>query len=70
MLSRRLTGSGKTIADGLAVYDFSAVRYFWIGAAALSSLPCAALWKAGSKSPNAAAMAMKMKIVFVSLQCR
>jgi OPA family sugar phosphate sensor protein UhpC-like MFS transporter len=49
MLSGYLIGSSKTVTDGLAVYDFSAVRYFWIGAAALSFLLCATLWKAKSK---------------------
>jgi OPA family sugar phosphate sensor protein UhpC-like MFS transporter len=46
MLSGHLIGSSKTMAGGLAVYDFSAVRYFWIGAAALSFLLCTTLWKA------------------------
>ncbi|MDR0566182.1 MAG: MFS transporter [Prevotellaceae bacterium] len=50
VLSGQLIGGGKTIADGLAVYDFSAVRYFWIGAAALSFLLCAALWKGTKKA--------------------
>jgi OPA family sugar phosphate sensor protein UhpC-like MFS transporter len=50
MLSGHLIGSSKTIMDGLAVYDFSAVRYFWIGAAAVSFLLCAALWRVKNKT--------------------
>jgi OPA family sugar phosphate sensor protein UhpC-like MFS transporter len=54
VLSGRLIGGGKTITDGLAMYDFSAVRYFWISAAAVSFLLCATLWKAKKKKmkPN------------------
>lgn len=53
VLSGQLIGGGKIVTDGFAVYDFSAVRYFWIGAAALSFLLCAALWKAknNAKTP-------------------
>ena len=50
VLSGRLIGGGKIITDGLAVYDFSAVRYFWVGAATVSFLLCAALWKAKNKT--------------------
>jgi OPA family sugar phosphate sensor protein UhpC-like MFS transporter len=50
MLSGHLISGGKTITDGLAVYDFSTVRYFWIGAAAMSFLLCASLWKAKNKT--------------------
>jgi OPA family sugar phosphate sensor protein UhpC-like MFS transporter len=44
ILSGQLIGAGKTITGGVATYDFSSVRYFWIGAAALSVLLCACLW--------------------------
>jgi hypothetical protein len=50
VLSGHLIGGSKTMADGLVTYDFSAVRYFWIGAAAVSFLLCATLWKAKNKT--------------------
>jgi OPA family sugar phosphate sensor protein UhpC-like MFS transporter len=50
MLSGYLIGGSKTMTGGLAVYDFSAVRYFWVGAAALSFILCASLWKAKNKN--------------------
>ena len=34
ILSGQLIGASKTVIDGIAVYDFSSIRYFWIGAAA------------------------------------
>ena len=49
ILSGNLIGDSKTIVDGIALYDFSSIRYFWIGAAALSFLLCASLWKVKSK---------------------
>jgi OPA family sugar phosphate sensor protein UhpC-like MFS transporter len=50
VLSGHLIGDSKTMADGLVTYDFSAVRYFWIGAAAVSFLLCATFWKAKNKT--------------------
>jgi OPA family sugar phosphate sensor protein UhpC-like MFS transporter len=45
ILSGRLIGDSKTAVDGITAYDFSSIRYFWIGAAALSSMLCAGLRK-------------------------
>lgn len=50
IMSGQLIGDSKTIIDGIAVYDFSSIRYFWIGAAALSVLFCAMLWSAKKKN--------------------
>lgn len=50
ILSGQLIGDSKVIVDGLAVYDFSYIRYFWIGAAALSVVFSAMLWRAKKKS--------------------
>ncbi|MDR1342395.1 MAG: MFS transporter [Prevotellaceae bacterium] len=49
ILSGRLIGDSKTLVDGVAQYDFSAIRYFWIGAAVLSVATCACLWNVGKK---------------------
>jgi len=46
IMSGQLIGDSKTIINGITVYDFSSIRYFWIGAAALSVLFCTMLWKA------------------------
>jgi OPA family sugar phosphate sensor protein UhpC-like MFS transporter len=45
ILSGNLIGDSKTMINGVAAYDFSSIRYFWIGAAALSFMLCASLWK-------------------------
>jgi OPA family sugar phosphate sensor protein UhpC-like MFS transporter len=45
ILSGRFIGDSKTVVDGVATYDFSSICYFWIGAAALSFILCACLWK-------------------------
>lgn len=52
ILSGSLIGDSKTMTDGIAVYDFSSIRYFWIGAAALSVMLCASLWKVKPKQPD------------------
>lgn len=49
ILSGQLIGDNKMITDGVASYDFSSIQYFWIGAAALSVVFCAMLWKAKKK---------------------
>ena len=46
IMSGQLIGDSKMIVDGIVAYDFSAIRYFWIGAAGLSVVFCAMLWKA------------------------
>ncbi|WP_165044835.1 MFS transporter [Dysgonomonas sp. ZJ709] len=53
ILSGSLIGDSKTMTDGIASYDFSSIRYFWIGAAALSFMLCATLWKVKKKDVNA-----------------
>jgi OPA family sugar phosphate sensor protein UhpC-like MFS transporter len=50
ILSGNLIGGSKTMAEGVAAYDFSSIRYFWIGAAALSFILCAGLWKRTGKA--------------------
>jgi OPA family sugar phosphate sensor protein UhpC-like MFS transporter len=50
ILSGRFIGDSKTVVDGITAYDFSAIRYFWIGAAALSFILCAGLWKRTGKA--------------------
>jgi OPA family sugar phosphate sensor protein UhpC-like MFS transporter len=49
ILSGNLIGDSKTIIDGIVTYNFSSIRYFWIGSAALSFILCAALWKKTGK---------------------
>jgi len=39
-------GNGKSVVDGLAVYDFSVVTWFWIGSAVLSVLCVLTVWNA------------------------
>jgi OPA family sugar phosphate sensor protein UhpC-like MFS transporter len=39
-------GQGKTIVDGVAVYDFSTVQWFWLGAAILSVVCALTVWNA------------------------
>lgn len=46
IMSGQLIGDSKTMIEGVAVYDFSSIRYFWIGAAVLSVLFCMMLWNA------------------------
>jgi OPA family sugar phosphate sensor protein UhpC-like MFS transporter len=50
ILSGRLIGDSKTVVEGVTSYDFSSIRYLWIGAAALSFILCASLWKVKDKS--------------------
>jgi OPA family sugar phosphate sensor protein UhpC-like MFS transporter len=50
ILSGNLIGDSKTMIEGVAAYDFSSIRYFWIGAAALSFILCASLWKKSKKN--------------------
>jgi OPA family sugar phosphate sensor protein UhpC-like MFS transporter len=50
ILSGNLIGDSKTVVDGITAYDFSSIRYFWIGAAALSFMLCACLWKRTGKA--------------------
>jgi OPA family sugar phosphate sensor protein UhpC-like MFS transporter len=45
ILSGNLIGDSKTVVNGVASYNFSSIRYFWIGAAAMSFILCAFLWK-------------------------
>ena len=45
ILSGQLIGNSKTVVNNLSCYDFTAIRYFWIGAAALSVVFCTMLWK-------------------------
>lgn len=52
ILSGSLIGDSKTMTDGIVAYDFSSIRYFWIGAAALSFILCASLWKVKSRQPD------------------
>lgn len=49
ILSGSLIGDSKTIIDGVTAYDFSSIRYLWIGAAALSFILCASLWNVKKK---------------------
>lgn len=45
-ISGNLIESSKTIVDGVVQYDFTAAKYFWIGAACLSLILATSLWKA------------------------
>jgi OPA family sugar phosphate sensor protein UhpC-like MFS transporter len=49
ILSGNLIGDSKTVVEGIATYDFSSIRYFWIGAAGVSFVLCAGLWKKTGK---------------------
>lgn len=50
IMSGLLIEGHKTIVDGQAVYDFTYINWFWIGAAALSVIFAAMVWNA--KSPE------------------
>jgi OPA family sugar phosphate sensor protein UhpC-like MFS transporter len=46
LISGMTIGQGKTIVDGVAVYDFSTVQWFWLGAAILSVVCALTVWNA------------------------
>lgn len=52
ILSGQLIGDSKIMNGSVAVYDFSTIQYFWIGAAALSVVFCAMLWTAKKKQDH------------------
>ena len=45
-MSGILIEGNKTIVDGQDVYDFTAINYFWIGAALLSVICALLVWNA------------------------
>lgn len=51
VMSGILIEGNKTIVNGIAIYDFTAINYFWIGAAILSTLLPLFVWNA--KKPTA-----------------
>lgn len=46
VMSGILIEGNKTIVDGQDVYDFTAINYFWIGAALLSVICALLVWNA------------------------
>ena len=46
MVSGLTIERSKTVIDGVTTYDFSFVSWFWLGAAVLSVLCAATVWKA------------------------
>ena len=42
----------KTIRNGVEVYDFTYINWFWIGAAILSVLLALLVWNARNKEPE------------------
>lgn len=50
ILSGQLIGNSKTVVNSLSTYDFTSIRYFWIGAAALSVVFCIMLWGANRRN--------------------
>ncbi|GHS86993.1 MFS transporter [Bacteroidia bacterium] len=50
ILSGHLIGDSKKVVDSIAAYDFSSIRYFWVGAAAMSFILCAGLWRVNSRN--------------------
>ena len=42
-------GNSKTVQNGVDVYDFTYINWFWIGAALLSVLFALLVWNAKSK---------------------
>lgn len=52
-MSGILIEGNKTMVDGAAVYDFTYINYFWIGAATLSTLLALLVWNAKKKDETA-----------------
>lgn len=49
VMSGVLIEGNKTMVDGVAVYDFTYINYFWIGAAVVSTLLALLVWNAKKK---------------------
>lgn len=60
VMSGVLIEGNKQIIDGVTVYDFTYINWFWIGAAALSTLLATLVWKKEqpAEDPEAAAIAV------------
>ncbi|MBQ8874460.1 MAG: MFS transporter [Bacteroides sp.] len=52
VMSGVLIEGNKQLVDGVEVYDFTSINWFWIGAAILSTLLATLVWKAKSKDNN------------------
>lgn len=52
IISGYFIGGSKTVVDGVITYNFFSIRFFWIGAAVLSCVLCAMLWKATGRTKN------------------
>lgn len=50
VMSGMLIEGNKILVNGVEVYDFTYINYFWIGAALLSVLLATLVWNAGNKS--------------------
>lgn len=49
VMSGMLIEGNKALVDGVEVYDFTYINYFWIGAALLSVILATLVWNAGNK---------------------
>lgn len=49
VMSGILIEGNKQVVDGVEVYDFTAINWFWIGAALLSTLLALLVWNAKAK---------------------
>jgi len=45
IFSGYLIGAGKMVGASGINYDFSSIRYFWVGAAVTSFVLCSCLWR-------------------------
>ena len=52
VMSSVLIESNKQIIDGVEVYDFTYINYFWIGSAIVSTLLALLVWNAKEKQSN------------------
>lgn len=52
IISGFLIESRKTVVNGIEIYDFSAIRLFWLGAAILSFIFLLIIWKSKRKPQN------------------
>ena len=49
VMSGLLIEGNKRLVDGVEVYDFTYINWFWIGAALMSALLALLVWNAGKK---------------------
>lgn len=50
IISGKIIEEGKSVVNGVAVYDFSGLMIFWIGSAAMSFLICLLIWNVKARN--------------------